>query len=279
MVPVDEAEAEFEDQDSIEEIFIPEDSSDDVSPNITSNELSSNPLNISTEVNVGSDDVSIENTMLQTTTNESSSNENISHSLTSNDSLHQERSADENTCTQEIATNNSAVTSSSNNTQMSSVNNARDKDESTSESNSSLNHDEQNVENSTVRENGADHSVIDGPSVDNVHNEDISSNIIDDIDNAFGFDQVENENCILNETDQPEVKPNVVPMYEIHRANNTDILNQLEDWMVVYTDDDIEITVSSKGYGEPLGTTLDGLVKPEKPDDFSGMMPCLNTVI
>lgn len=75
-----------------------------------------------------------------------------------------------------------------------------------------------------------------------------------------------------------ETKPNYVPMYEVYKSNNQDIRNQLEEWIVDYEDDEIEITVSSKGYGAPLKTRADGLIKPEVADDFSGMIPYENSV-
>lgn len=124
-----------------------------------------------------------------------------------------------------------------------------------------------------------------------------SSNILDDTqivpsdatdvdstdsgDRNLSFVQLEEPDITVNQTtssNEIESKPVVVPLYEVHRANNEDILNQLEEWHVDYVDDDIEIIVSSKGYGGPLKTTLEGLVKLEKPDDFSGMIPYIITV-
>lgn len=79
--------------------------------------------------------------------------------------------------------------------------------------------------------------------------------------------------------DPNDIKPNIVPMYAIYTSNNVDILQQLEDWVVDIVDDDMEIMVSSKGFGKPLGVTVDGLVKPEISEEFSGMIPYLDTVI
>ncbi|XP_031636830.1 uncharacterized protein LOC116349491 [Contarinia nasturtii] len=73
-----------------------------------------------------------------------------------------------------------------------------------------------------------------------------------------------------------EVKPSVVPMYEVHRANEDAILDQLED-RVVEIIDDMEITTTSKGFGKPLNTTIDGLIKQEESDEISCDIPFLNT--
>lgn len=91
----------------------------------------------------------------------------------------------------------------------------------------------------------------------------------------------ESENATSNDVDpneQVESKPVLAPLYQIYRANNNHILQHFEEYIVDYVDDDVEIAISAKGYGAPLNTTLDGLVKPEKPDDFSGWMPSLKLV-
>lgn len=75
-----------------------------------------------------------------------------------------------------------------------------------------------------------------------------------------------------------DVKPSTAPMYEIYKASKDDILNRLGDWKKVYVDTDLEFYVSTKGYAKPLAATEDDLVKVEKPDEVSGMLPFTNTV-
>lgn len=75
-----------------------------------------------------------------------------------------------------------------------------------------------------------------------------------------------------------DVKPVVVPMYEIYKSNNNEIWNQLEDWVVDYSDSELVMTISSKGYAKPLNTTRDGHVKLERPDEVSGDIPFTATV-
>lgn len=75
-----------------------------------------------------------------------------------------------------------------------------------------------------------------------------------------------------------DLKPTIVPMYEIYKKNNESILNQLEDWVVDYVDDDIEMSVSSKGYAKPLNTTENGFIKLENPDEISGNIEFKPTV-
>lgn len=74
-----------------------------------------------------------------------------------------------------------------------------------------------------------------------------------------------------------DVKPNLVPIYEIHKANNEGIRKQLED-KVVEIIDDMEITVTSKGFGKPLNATAEGLIKRETRDEISGDIPFITTV-
>lgn len=97
--------------------------------------------------------------------------------------------------------------------------------------------------------------------------------------NGESFVQMQHETGNQGASDNSnDVKPNIVPMYAVYTENNDDILQQLEDWTVEIVDDDMEIMVSSKGFGNALGVTVDGLVKPEKPQEFSGMIPYLDTV-
>lgn len=74
-----------------------------------------------------------------------------------------------------------------------------------------------------------------------------------------------------------DVKPNLVPIYEVHKANNEGIRKQLEDTAVEIIDD-MEITYTSKGFGQPLNATPDGLIKREHRDEISGDFPFMNTV-
>lgn len=275
-VPNDDEE---ESENSIEEIFIEEDSDEDDSSNVASNRIS-NPLNISTEVNVESDVASTENSLVRVLPDET-----VVNSTNGNDSLQEEPSADESAHAQEITDENSAVIIE---TQAISFDSAHDK---TNEHQA-----EQNADRSSLWKSTSDNSALDSSPIK-------EQAMLTARDNGKSNEQLaeQNQNSSLenlsfvslnmvsvddgqsdemsNDTSDREVKPNVVPMYELHRANNADILNQLEDWVIDYEDDEMQIVVSSKGYGAPLGTTLDGLVKPEKPDEFSGMMPFYETVI
>lgn len=99
--------------------------------------------------------------------------------------------------------------------------------------------------------------------------------LLDTDDNPATNDTPDDANVA---SDLADVKPNLVPIYEVHKANNEDILKQLEDTTVEIIDD-MEITViTSKGYGKPFKVTDDGLIKREKPDEISGGMAFLATV-
>lgn len=118
------------------------------------------------------------------------------------------------------------------------------------------------------------------PIIDNTSDNTISNTSHDDFSSLRSASSSPNAITTDVQITATEVKDeHTVPMYEVHRSNNQDILQQLEEWVVDFADDDIEITISTKGYGVPLRTTVDGLVKPEVPDEFSGMFPCLNTVL
>lgn len=95
--------------------------------------------------------------------------------------------------------------------------------------------------------------------------EDATSNSADDVGNTSRASVI-------------DVKPNLVPIYEVHKANNEGIRKQLEDTAVEVIDDDIEITYTSKGFGRPLNATQDGLIKREHQDEVSGDFPFMNTV-
>lgn len=77
--------------------------------------------------------------------------------------------------------------------------------------------------------------------------------------------------------DLPDIKPKLVPIYEVHKANSEDIREQLEVTAVEIIDD-MEIIVTSKGFGKPLNATAEGLIKQEKPDGVSGDIPFIVTV-
>lgn len=92
----------------------------------------------------------------------------------------------------------------------------------------------------------------------------------------------QNESAVQNvdkssQSATSDVKPNIVPLYEMHRANQNAILDQLED-RIVETVDDMEITITSKGFGKPFNTTAEGFIKLEEPDEISGFIPYMNTV-
>lgn len=72
----------------------------------------------------------------------------------------------------------------------------------------------------------------------------------------------------------------IVPLYTM--ANNDAIINQLQEHETIIvedsSDDDMEIKVGPKGFGKPLGATLDDLIKRETPDEISGDMPFIQKV-
>lgn len=88
--------------------------------------------------------------------------------------------------------------------------------------------------------------------------------------------------AVLNES-YVDSKPNVLPLYELHRADHADILDMLEDKTVYVVDDEefpMEITVTSKGYGQPFNSTTEfDLIKREEPDEISRNIPFVSTVI
>lgn len=308
-IPDDEAEIE----DSIEEILTPRDFRNDGSPNTTLN-ASSNPLNTSSEANEDADDVSgfsnehsnlgngfedetrdeieanitsvtnevndsrsFENQIatanldiesssnaLYVTTNNDLCDEIVADGAANNDSQHQEQLVDEINVLQELAGGGSISV------HVSMVGNAeeivpnRAIEDNSSQERSFI----QNTQQSTA--------VID-PVLVSPSNDDARSHNISNDNDALLPEPSESENEV-DSNDQIDVKPNVVPLYQIYRTNNNDILNQLEDWVIDYVDDEIEIAISSKGYAAPLNTTEEGLVKHEKPNEFSGLIPCLNTV-
>lgn len=86
-----------------------------------------------------------------------------------------------------------------------------------------------------------------------------------------------NLNAVQSSDTPADVKPNVVPMYEVYKGNNNDLLLQLEDKIVEIVDD-MEITITSKGFGKPLNVTEEGFIKSEIPDEISGNIPFMKTV-
>lgn len=292
-------------EESFEEILIPGDSNGDDSPNTTSN-ASTNPLDIFSDDNVEAHNVSsVSNqhsnrdgsleTEIQTnemsvasTANESTLSENqteisvITNNSNSsdvttnnnsqndtmainNDSRHEERFVDENTVAEEIIGDDLVPL------QVSVVGDAEEVVPNRAIGDNSL------QERSSIENAHQSTSVIDSVSVGPSNDTECNNEISNDNDTLL----LECENATSNDVDsddQVEFKPNVAPLYQVYRTNNTDILNQLEEYVIDYADDDIEIAISSKGYAAPFNTTLEGLVKPEKPSDFSGWIPSLNTV-
>lgn len=81
-----------------------------------------------------------------------------------------------------------------------------------------------------------------------------------------------------------EKKPDVseiFPIYEV-RADNNEIMEELEERCVeilTFEGAEMEVTYkASKGFGKPFNATSDGLIKLEKPDPVSGMIPFITTV-
>lgn len=71
-----------------------------------------------------------------------------------------------------------------------------------------------------------------------------------------------------------------VPLHKTDRANNNDIDALLDEYVIEEVDDDMIITVGSKGYGQPFQATPEGLIKFEgnAADDISGGIPFMLTV-
>lgn len=114
--------------------------------------------------------------------------------------------------------------------------------------------------------------------MDDTHNE-----LIGDQD-GFNLPEVENALNVSGETTEDplafetiDVKPNLVPLYEHHVANQNNILAQLHEPDII-EDDDVIIIVGSKGFAMPLNATPDGLIKREQLDIISGDMPFNMTV-
>lgn len=140
---------------------------------------------------------------------------------------------------------------------------------------------QQNFENTAANNNQlSTQSVSDGATfqIDTV--ETVAADVTqENIDNGTNTETEGNQSTNAP-TDEIDVKPNIdiIPMYEVHRSNQNAILDQLEDRIVEIVDDEIiSITTTSKGFGKPLNTTTEGLVKQEA-DEISGDMAFLNTV-
>lgn len=274
-------ESDHEDDDdnnnfSIEEILIPAESNNDISLNNSTNETS-NPLNMSSENSASNRAVQIvtsaETSDQQTETNGGSLCETTDENLSIGNELGNTN-----------VSNVSDAASSSNTSQMQSNDKSIQSDQLDDSSLSQLPstsgpsvHDANHLRMAEGSPNSS--NILDDTQIVPSDATDVDST--DSGDRNLSFVQLEEPDITVNQTtssNEIESKPVVVPLYEVHRANNEDILNQLEEWHVDYVDDDIEIIVSSKGYGGPLKTTLEGLVKLEKPDDFSGMIPYIITV-
>lgn len=76
-----------------------------------------------------------------------------------------------------------------------------------------------------------------------------------------------------------EVKPNLVPLYDLHTKNICDIISLLEDPIEVPEKereefgDDLVMTYDKGMQFKPFAATADGLTKRETPDYISGMIP------
>lgn len=76
-----------------------------------------------------------------------------------------------------------------------------------------------------------------------------------------------------------DVKPNLVPLYDLHTKNISDIISLLEDPIEVAEKeheefgDDLVMTYDKGMQFKPFSATADGLTKRETPDYISGMIP------
>lgn len=92
-----------------------------------------------------------------------------------------------------------------------------------------------------------------------------------------------NENARAQQ-DAMDVKPNLVPLYDLHTKNNSDIISLLEEPIekpaqeCVELGDDLVMTYDKGMKFKPLAATGDGLTKRENPDEISGMIPFNETV-
>lgn len=149
---------------------------------------------------------------------------------------------------------------------------------------SDMNTSTQTVNGLTDESDRQNSSIINVIEVSTPNQNDTTDSDVTFFDEETCSQTVPNDNSSANadvfhqNTPSPvEIKPNLVPMYEVYRTNNNQILDQLGD-LFVETVDDMVITVTSKGYGKPLNATTDGLIKHEKADEISAEIPFIKTV-
>lgn len=81
-----------------------------------------------------------------------------------------------------------------------------------------------------------------------------------------------------------DVKPNLVPLCELHTKNNSDIISLLEEPIEEpekeheESGDDLVMTYDKGTKFRPFSATVDGMTKRETPDEVSGMIPFNETV-
>lgn len=79
-------------------------------------------------------------------------------------------------------------------------------------------------------------------------------------------------------------KPNLVPLYDLHKKNNSDIITLLEEPIEAPEKereefgDDLVMTYDKGMKFKPFAATADILTNRETPDDVSGMIPFNETV-
>lgn len=132
---------------------------------------------------------------------------------------------------------------------------------------------DEHVESDSVHQNGPDLSTV--PQLPSNNGESVQ--ILSAHQGEFDTSQFSLNGDGNDPNNSADMKPCLVPMYNVYKANNNDILNELDD-RVVEIVGDMEITVTSKGFGQPFLATKDGLIKQEKPDEISGFIPFMKTV-
>lgn len=92
------------------------------------------------------------------------------------------------------------------------------------------------------------------------------------------IDQITNENPdemdpLENIGHEIQIKPELVPMYEIHAGNASEVNELLDEPETVYlSDDDGEMIIPETGLPKPFGTTQENIVKREN-DPITGNVP------
>lgn len=78
---------------------------------------------------------------------------------------------------------------------------------------------------------------------------------------------------MLNLEHELEIKPELVPLYEIHARNISEMNELLDEPQTIYlSDDDGEMVVPETGLPKPFGTTKENIVKREN-DPITGNVP------